>query len=654
MKVRALLLHLVVVCLISVLPACAADVTLPGEEVVSSAEYEDLSLLSPGTVTVVKPEEMDGEQKNLPDLLKRVPGLHIIEARGRGGYTVASVRGSTSSQVAVYIDGVLANLGSEAAVDLSTISVSDIQRIEVYRGYIPARFGKAALGGVINIVTKRVEKAGGSLSVGASSYGQRQASLSWSTQLFSGDFYMGLNHDRSNGDFEYWNDNNTPYTPGDDYKAGRQHNGYRNSDILLKWGDANWEARAAWEKNERDLAVAAPGADKPGVPEGADLDTEQISLSLGRRQKTGILDWGWQVNYLDQNKKYDDPDNTVGGWGEYHNEYDTRRWDFTIDGSMRLGDRHFLEFMGNYARERMDVTGDIITTLGGIDKFTQESWSLQLQDSIALDAAGSFLAVPVIRWNEQDGEGKFSWGLALSKELKNGWSLHASGGKYNRAPNMYELYGDGATVRPNPDLNWEEGMQFDFGVHKEGRMFGANNRSALTFFWKKPENLIEYVMTSPRFGIYQNIADAEIYGVELESSFIWQKWEAALSVTWMESENKTEDDYRQGLTLPNRPEWEGLLRVTRKFDKLSVFAEGHYIADNYFDDAATIKMDDLFTLGLGFKYMFHENLRLIMGVDDVFDEGPDVKRVPVGNGPTRTMWYPLQGRTFYATLMWDF
>ena len=101
--------------------------------------------------TSIKPQEMKGEQKNLPELLKQVPGLHIIELKGRGAYTTASVRGSTASQVAVYVDGVLMNLGSEAAVDLSTIPVENVERIEVYRGYIPARFGGASMGGVINI-----------------------------------------------------------------------------------------------------------------------------------------------------------------------------------------------------------------------------------------------------------------------------------------------------------------------------------------------------------------------------------------------------------------------------------------------------------------------------------------------------------------------
>lgn len=99
------------------------------------------SKLSPGTVTVIRPEEFKGEQKDLADFLKMVPGVHVREVNGKGQYTVVTVRGSTAAQVGVFVDGILTNLGGDAAVDISTIPVKNVERIEVYRGYIPARFG---------------------------------------------------------------------------------------------------------------------------------------------------------------------------------------------------------------------------------------------------------------------------------------------------------------------------------------------------------------------------------------------------------------------------------------------------------------------------------------------------------------------------------
>ena len=52
--------------------------------------------LSPGTVTVIRPDDYKGEQKDLPDLLKMVPGVHVRELNGKGQYTTVSVRGSTA------------------------------------------------------------------------------------------------------------------------------------------------------------------------------------------------------------------------------------------------------------------------------------------------------------------------------------------------------------------------------------------------------------------------------------------------------------------------------------------------------------------------------------------------------------------------------
>ena len=117
------------------------------------------SKLSPGTVTVIRPEKYKGEQKTLADLLKDVPGVHVREVNGKGQYTTVSVRGSTAAQVGVFVDGVMTNLGGDAAVDISTIPVKNVERIEVYRGYIPSRFGGTFIGGVINVVTKKPGKA---------------------------------------------------------------------------------------------------------------------------------------------------------------------------------------------------------------------------------------------------------------------------------------------------------------------------------------------------------------------------------------------------------------------------------------------------------------------------------------------------------------
>ena len=635
-----------------------SPVPLPEEKVTADAEEEDKLLLSPGTVTVIKPQEMKGEQKNLPELLKQVPGLHIIELKGRGAYTTASVRGSTASQVAVYVDGVLMNLGSEAAVDLSTIPVENVERIEVYRGYIPARFGGASMGGVINIITKNPDGKGkGLLSVGGGSYGKFRANASYSAKLGDGNIFVGFSRDQANGEFTYRNDNNTPYTPGDDYDAKRQNNSYQNTDALVKWKNENWTLEGAWKRNDRVLPYGAPGNDKPWSAPGATQLTDQWNIAAARRQKWGDLDWGFRFEYLEQSKKYDDPSNVIGNWSDQHNKYETSRKSVAVDGSLPIGERHLLEFLWNYSDETLHTKGDVVNTYFGMEKHTRYAWNGQIQDTISLTKNDNFWLTPIIRWNAADGRTEFSGGAALNYKFDEQWSAKATWGTYNRAPNMYELYGDGAFVLPNMDLEWEDGTQWDIGVTWKGELLKAKSEVTLTYFASRVNNLIEYFIVNPRYAKYENVGKADIKGVEIEGTAKWEDWEIRASATWMDAINKT-DGFKYGMRIPNRPEYEGYLRVTRgnllKSKALSVFGEARYIGNNFYDQLQEVKQDNLLTVGVGFRYDIKDNLKLVAGVDDIFDKSPEVLFLAEGYGPDRTMWYPLQGRTFYATLIWTF
>ena len=643
---------------------------LPEEVVTGEEVFEEKTLLTPGSVTVIRPEEMKGEQKNLPELLKRVPGLHIVEARGRGAYTVASVRGSTSSQVSVFVDGTMMNLASEPAVDLTTIPVDNVERIEVYRGYIPARFAGASMGGVINIITKKPVKQEGEVSVGAGSYGKLQTNLSYSQKLGDGKLMLGANFERSDGDFDYHNDNGT-MAPADDYTATRHNNGYENKDFLLKWHNKDWQLRASYKDNFREMPRPAAGADDPRVPKtllSGTQDTEQTVFSAGRRFKSGNLDWGIKLDYLDQHKEYDNPlaPGVIGGGGERHNEYDTERAGIALDGALPIGERHLLEFLGDYSNEKMDVTGDVLSAIQSqIDKpisfFRREAYNLQLQDTITLDRTGSLWFTPMLRYNYMDGDGSESWGAALTKKFNENWTVKATGGSYNRAPNLYEKYGDGAVIRPNAGLKWEEGKQWDFGISYTGKVKEADLYAELTYFGRTSDNLIEFFMLSPRYGKYYNVGKAEVNGVEFETQAIWKEWELFASATWMRAISKTDTDfgtfnYSEGKRLPNRPRYEGLVRLTRKMlqERLSAFAEVHYHGSNYFGSTEDVLMEKYITTDLGITWKPNKTFSISAGVEDLFDETKDLMFVPTMAGITRMMYYPLQGRTFYTTFSWYF
>ena len=107
-------------------------------------------------------------------------------------------------------------------------------------------------------------------------------------------------------------------------------------------------------------------------------------------------------------------------------------------------------------------------------------------------------------------------------------------------------------------------------------------------------------MTNPRFAQYVNIGKARVIGTELEVSAEWEKWALYLAATWMDPRNET-PGYMEGDPLANRPEWEGLLRATRKWERFSVFSELRYVGRNYYDMQGEVGWTDLLTAGLGVR-----------------------------------------------------
>lgn len=652
---------------------------VPEEVVTGETIFEEKSLLSPGCVTVIRPENMKGEQKNLPELLRRVPGLHIVEARGRGAYTVASVRGSTSAQVSVFVDGTLMNLASEPAVDLTTIPVDNVEKIEVYRGYVPAKFAGAAMGGVINIITKKPVKREGEVSVGTGSFGKVETNVSYSQKFGDGKLLFGGNFERSDGDFKYHNDNGT-MNPDDDYEAKRYNNYYKNKDFLLKWHNRDWQLRASYKDNKRELPRPAAGSDDPRFPstlDSATMDTEQYLLSAGRRFTTGKIDWGIKADWLKQNKIYDNPNapGVIGGGGEVHNEFETHRMGLALDGALPVGENQLIEFLGNYSNEKMDVSGDVLFAIQSqldhpIDFFRRENYDLQLQDTITLNEAGNFWLTPIARYNWVDGDGETSFGVALSKEVNDNISVKATYGSYNRAPNLYEKYGDGAMIRPNANLHWESGNQWDLSVAYTGKFKGIDLYTELAYFGRHSDNLIEFFLMSPRYGKYLNVGKAEVNGVEFEANALYKSWELYASATYMKAISKTDTylynssgevlndsfNYSEGKRLPNRPRYEGLVRLTKKFmdNRLSAYTEVHYHGSNYFGSVEDVLMEKYVTTDFGINWRIKDGIKLTCGVEDIFNQTMDMQFKPTIAGITRMMYYPLQGRTYFATLSWYF
>lgn len=109
--------------------------------------------------TVIDARDYDERFATVEEVLEQTPGVRVRRYGGLGSTSTASIRGSKSEQVLVLLDGVRLNSAERGLVDLSSIPLRQVERIEVIRGGGSSRYGTGAEGGVISITTRRPESA---------------------------------------------------------------------------------------------------------------------------------------------------------------------------------------------------------------------------------------------------------------------------------------------------------------------------------------------------------------------------------------------------------------------------------------------------------------------------------------------------------------
>jgi len=510
---------------------------------------------------------------------------------------------------------------------------------------------------------------------------------------------------------------------------------YKNTDAILKWQDDHWLAKATWKQIDRHYPE--PISNNYGAPAYLDLVDDPIyhhrfqkitatEVLLGRRDTVGNLEWGWQVDYLNQTKKYD-----IDNWealaasdtvltrqpGFWWSEYDSKRFGVKVDGTYKMGKNHLLEFLVDTSKEKMDITGwhydqkesgsSMTTNSRYRTNYEQTIFNAQLQDTITLNKKGDFWLTPSIRYNrstiygaskyydkttypqnwtffnesDEQNDGKATWQMALKKQVNDKLTLRATYGTYYRLLNMYEIAGDGAGIVPMPNVGTagatcvfpqpEEGKQWDIGAIWESKALGADTaKFQLTYFGRDSQKMLQLTSWNNFFFVYNNAASALINGVEAQADLSWKKWDVNFSATYTKATNIEFDmsavpQYGQwanlhGGYLTYQPEWEGTMRFTYRPDKKwNLFTQMRYVGSMYtqqFENGGLLLapcQSSLTTIDLGMKYKFNKNFQLAVGVNDVFNKANDMYDGDYW-GNSNTVAYPLQGRTYYTTLQYNF
>jgi iron complex outermembrane receptor protein len=479
-------------------------------------------------------------------ILARQAGISARSLGGLGAFSSISVRGAPSAQTLVLVDGVPLSRVGFAGIDLGAMDGGSFERVDIYRGGVPAEWGGAALGGAINFVTGvgpsssarplRLVLAGGSFGARRVGLARRDRwSRGWASTVVAS--YAG-----AAGDYDYFDDNGTPLEPGDDHQAARLNNGYDQADLV---GRAR--RRGAGQILEAGVRLAWK---RQGVPGPSGVAARHTSLTTarviadGRAAKTGLwgqpelrLSAGLHAAFEDQ--RYRDRDGEVG-LGQQDAHYLTAAAGGVLAAST-IARGHRVSALAQpsfeWFRHRDDLAAEVAA------RGTRFGLALAVDDEIAFGPNEAGLVVPAVRLDllstrpsgpgsalpDPSGGGSGSSAMdttvmAWSPRLAARWALRpdlalkASAGRYFRAPTLVELYGDRGVLVGNPALSAETGGTVDLGVvWAPKRPLGGADRifvEAAGFFGRSTA-LIAWVPTSGRASVAKNLGAADLWGVEL-------------------------------------------------------------------------------------------------------------------------------------------
>ncbi len=475
---------------------------LPDNAIVVTAtrtpQTTDESLAS---VTVLTREDIARQQpQDLYELLRTQAGIDLTRTGGAGGNVSLFLRGTNSNHVLVLIDGVRAASATTGAFDWRSLPVSQIERIEIVRGPRAVLYGSDAIGGVIQIFTRRPR--GAEAAVGAGSYDTYQAEAGWGGGAVQASVYASAADSKG---FSAQNKRGFSFDPDDD--------GYRYASVSAAAASAltaytNLELRA-WQNSG-----------KADFDQGTS-DTLNRTVSA-RLQQRATQAW---THTFSAGYARDDLDTESGFPWQFTTDRYMADWQHDLmlgaAGLFTAGVAYVQESARNIDKFADTTVYDRSTHNTGLFALWQTRWNaVDLQAGVRGDDYSTF---------GTHGSGS----LALGTEISATTRLWASYGSAFRAPNANELYspGYGGLFAGNPDLSPERSRSAELGLTLRT---SAAEQVKINVFDTKIDDLIAFQGVS-----FQaiNIDAATVTGVEVEYELLHGRWRHRANLTAQRARN---------------------------------------------------------------------------------------------------------------------
>ncbi|MBV7429244.1 MULTISPECIES: TonB-dependent receptor domain-containing protein [unclassified Acidovorax] len=549
-------------------------------------------------VTVLDRETIETSgATGLADVLARVPGIEFSRNGGPGTTTGVFLRGAESRFTAVYIDGVRIDSQSTGGAAWESIPLAQIDRIEVLRGPAGAVYGSDAMGGVVQIFTKRGENGTAPyVGAGFGSHGTRKIEAGVSGASGTIDYALGIAREESKG-FNA----RTVATQNPD------RDGYESTSANARVGlQVN-----AMHRLEGTLLVN-------------DLDSGYDS-GLGKddrnKHRLHALGLNWQAQWTPQYK-------TRLQLTDSRDRYETKP-------SVYLSDTHLRGYLfQNEWREG----AHLLTAALERREDNLENKPIdrkRSQDAVALGygySAGGHTVQANVR-HDADSEfgGKGTGSLAYGYAFAPQWRATASVGTAFRAPTLYHRFSEYGTGSLNPESsrNVEVGLRWAEG----GSSFSA------TAYRNRVQDLITFGAAGPcpsDFGCYVNTARAEYKGVTLAGSYRLGGVQLRGSL-----DLQNPRDLATGKLLARRSKRHGTLGADTQLAGWTVGAEVQ-ASGRRFDNAANTTVLGGYTLvSLYASTRVARDFTLVARVDNLADKHYELART-----------YATAGRTAYVGVKW--
>ncbi|MDH5711097.1 MAG: TonB-dependent receptor [Gammaproteobacteria bacterium] len=612
--------------------------------------------------SVIEADRLRNNFVSLPDVLEQEVGVQMRSSGGEGSLSTAVLRGASSEQVIIYLDGVPLNNASGGSVDLSLIPVNVIERIEIYRGSTPLALGNPSIGGAVNIITRQsarlsADENTGQISASVASFHTYKLSGSSSISYDRDDVLLSACYLKSKNDFSFVNDNGTHYNQADDRVENRNNDGVEHISML-----ANWKYKIS-EQYDTELRLVIFDRQKeiPSATNNADVQTHLDTRQYDFLAQINVHDaWSKDSNLnlklfaTGKNEEFDDSLAQVGFFSQYSESV-----------TKKLGVQFYAE------KNRLQQQWRFITAISGETYDSESSLALveiglNTRDQIELSVENvsyfdqqRFILNIVARYqvvNDQlssvtDSSGAVTPAFDESYRLLNPQIgakylfnsrtyLTANVGRYNRIPSFYELFGGDGLLLGNADLKQESSLNMDVGftyAWYEPYSWLHDAEVYAGIYHNKIENLIVRIYNGQGIGVPQNISDAVIQG--FESTIKLQpaaNHSINANISLIDSVNKTDVGSFNGKVLPSYYQQSLSLHYTYALTVWSFTAEADVKRNMYYDRSNLLEADDVNLLNLSARRNFmHSNIDL--RVDNILDENVQYFR----NRPTPGLSFSL-------------